>query len=58
MHWVSRCSHELVKRLQSANVIGENDGVLNESNEESVEDIKMVLLTDDATDCAIFVAET
>ena len=57
MHWVSKCPHKSAKRLQSANVTEENDGVLNESDEESVEDVKLVLLTDDATDCAIFAAE-
>ena len=58
MHWVSKCPHKSAKRLQSANVIEENDAVLNESDEESVEDIKMVLLTDDTMDCTNFVAET
>ena len=58
MHWVSKCPYKSAKKLQSANVTEENDGVLNESDEESVEDVKLVLLTDDAMDCAIFVAET
>ena len=58
MHWVSNCPHKSAKRLQSANVTEQNDEVLNESDEESVEDVKMVLLTDDAMDCAIFVVET
>ena len=39
MHWISKCPHKSAKRLQSANVIGEHDGILNESDEESVEDI-------------------
>ena len=54
MHWVSKCPHKSAKRLHCANVTEENDGVLNESDE----DVKLVLLTDDAMDCAIFVAET
>ena len=58
MHWVSKCPHKSAERLQSTNVIEENDGVLNESDEKSVEDIKMVLLTGDAMDCAISIAET
>ena len=58
MHWVSKCPHKSAKRLQSANVTEENDQVLNESDEESVEDVKLVLLRDDATVYAIFVAET
>ena len=58
MHWVSKCPRKSAKRLQSANVTEENDGVLNESDKERVEDAKLVLLTDDAMDCAIFVAET
>ena len=39
MHWISKCSNKSAKTLQSANVIEENDGVLNGSNEESIEDI-------------------
>ena len=58
MHWISECLHKSGKRLQSANVIEENDRVLNKSDEETVEDVKMVLLTYDVMDCAIFIAET
>ena len=54
MHWVSKCPHKSAKRLQCVNVTEENDGALNESDE----DVKLVLLTDDAMGCAIFVAET
>ena len=35
----TECPHKSAKRLQSANVIEEHDGVLNESDEESVKDI-------------------
>ena len=54
MHWISKCLHKSGKRLQSANVIEENDRVLNKSDEESFEDVKMVLLTNAAMDMCNF----